>query len=91
MRMCLSRIALLAFIPLVARGQQMDMDAMMKWASADVVRYHIVGVYQGTPHIASDGSGLGEVNDRVVIDLTWKLSEMKLVGAPTFQGPGAAG
>ena len=25
------------------------------------------------------------MSDRVVLDFTWKLSEMKLVGAPTFQ------
>jgi hypothetical protein len=25
-------------------AQQMDMEAMMKWAAADMVRYHIVGV-----------------------------------------------
>jgi hypothetical protein len=63
----------------------MDMAAMMKWASADLIRYHIVGVYQGKPSISSDGAGLADVSDRVVIDLTWKLSEMKLVGQPTFQ------
>jgi hypothetical protein len=40
-----------------AQAQQMDMEAMMKWGAADVVRYHIVGVYQGQPFIASDGSG----------------------------------
>jgi hypothetical protein len=61
------------------------MDAMMKWGAADVVRYHIVGVYQARSHIASDGAGLADITDRVVIDLTWKLSEMKLVGHPTFQ------
>ena len=58
---------------------------MMKWAAADLVRYHIVGVYQAKTHIAGDGSGQGDVTDRVVIDLTWKLSEAKLVGSPTFQ------
>lgn len=68
-----------------AHAQQMDMEAMMKWGSADLIRYHIVGAYQGKPHIASNGSGLADVSDRVVIDFTWKLSEMKLVGAPTFQ------
>ena len=68
-----------------AHAQQMDMEAMMKWGSADLVRYHVVGTYQGKPSIASDGSGLADVTDRVVIDFTWKLSEMKLVGAPTFQ------
>ena len=67
------------------QAQQMDMDAMMKWGAADVIRYHVVGVYQGKPHIASDGAGRADVSDRVVIDFTWKLSEMKLVGAPAFQ------
>lgn len=68
-----------------AQSQQMDMEAMMRWSSADVVRYHIVGAYQSQTYIAGDGSGLGDVTDHVVIDLTWKLSESKLVGAPTFQ------
>ena len=66
-------------------AQQMDMDAMMKWGAADVVRYHIVGVYQGKPTIASGSAARADVIDRVVIDFTWKLSEMKLVGAATFQ------
>lgn len=68
-----------------AQSQQMDMEAMMRWANADVVRYHIVGVYQGQTYIAADGSGLGDVTDHVVIDLTWKLSESKLVGAAIIQ------
>ncbi len=68
-----------------AQAQQMDMDAMMKWGAADVVRYHIVGVHQARTYIASDGSGQADITDRVVIDLTWKLSEMKLIGSPTFQ------
>lgn len=54
----------------------------MKWASADVIRYHIVGVYQARTHIASDGSGQADVTDGLVIDLTWKLSESKLVAKP---------
>jgi len=68
-----------------AQAPQMDMDAMMKWGSADLIRYHIVGVYQGKPTIASGGAGRADVSDRVVIDFTWKLSEMRLVGQPTFQ------
>jgi hypothetical protein len=68
-----------------AGAQQPDMQAMMRWASSDVVRYHIVGAYQAQTTIASDGSGLADVSDGVVIDLTWKLSESKLVGAATFQ------
>jgi hypothetical protein len=77
-------IALLA-TSAATHAQQMDMEAMMKWGAADLIRYHIVGVYQGTPIIAGDGAGIADVSDRVVMDFTWKLSEMKLVGAPTFQ------
>jgi len=75
----------LLFACVSAHAQKMDTDAMMKWAMADVVRYHIVGEYQARTHIASDGSGQADITDRVVIDLTWKLSEAKLVGQPTFQ------
>ena len=73
-----------------AHTQQMDMDAMMKWGAADLIRYHVVGVYQAKTSIASDGSGQGEISDRVVFDFTWKLSEMKLVGTPTFQNTKSA-
>lgn len=66
-------------------AQQMDTEAMMRWAGADVVRYHIAGTYQSQTYIAGDGAGLGDVTDHVVIDLTWKISESKLVGTPTFQ------
>src|SRR6187551_3731994 len=72
-----------AAIPALA--QQIDMEAMRKWGAADVVRYHVVGVYQGKTYIASDGSGQADVSDRVVLDFTWKLSEMKLVGQATIQ------
>ncbi len=67
------------------QAQQMDTEAMLRWSSAKVIRYHIVGVYQGQPPIAGDGSGRADVTDRVVIDLKWKLSESKLVGTPSFQ------
>lgn len=77
--------ALVGLLPLGAMAQQTDMDAMAKWGTADLVRYHIVGVHQGPYHVASDGSGQADIADRVVIDLTWKLSEAKMVGAATFQ------
>jgi len=72
------------------KAQQMDMEAMMRWAAADVVRYHIIGEYEGQTTIASDASGLADVTDRVVIDLTWKLSEAKLVGTPSFENSKSA-
>lgn len=84
-RLMVASCFLFALPVIPAQAQQMDMAVMMRWASADVVRYHIVGEYQEQTYIASDGSGQADVTDRVMIDLTWKLSESKLVGTPIFQ------
>jgi hypothetical protein len=81
----LTAILIALAAPLASHSQQVDMDAMMKWASADLVRYHIVGVYQAPASVASDGSGQADITDQVVMDLTWKLSEAKMIGTPTFQ------
>lgn len=84
-RLTIALCFLLALPVIPPQAQQMDMEAMMRWASADIVRYHITGDYQSQTTIASDGSGLADVTDRVVIDLTWKLSASKLVGTPSFE------
>lgn len=67
--------------------QQPDMEAMMYWSGADVVRYHIVGAYQAQTNVigGSGDVGYADVTDRVVIDLKWKLSESKLVGTPVIK------
>ena len=76
-------VVLLGAMPLLRLHAQ-DMEAMMKWASADVVKYHIVGVYSAKTDVVAGGEvGYADVTDRVVIDLSWKLSEAKLVGTPT--------
>jgi hypothetical protein len=70
---------------LLPRLQAQDMDAMMKWSSADVIKYHIVGVYSAkTDVVAGSDIGYADVTDRVVIDLSLKLSEMKIVGKPAI-------
>ena len=74
---------LLAATPFLSRLHAQDMDAMMKWSSADVINYHVVGVYSAkTDVVAGTDIGYADVTDRVVIDLTWKLSTGKLVGTP---------
>jgi hypothetical protein len=72
--------------PAPAQGQQMDREVMKRWGSVKVVSYHVVGVYQAQTNVIGDGNWVGyaDVTDRVVIDLKWKLSEAKLVGAPTI-------
>jgi hypothetical protein len=78
-------ISLLALLPRPATAQQMDMAAMQYWGTAELIKYHIVGVYQDATFIASDGAGLADISDRVVIDLVWKMSQQTVVGAPAIQ------
>jgi hypothetical protein len=76
---------LCAAIP--TRTEQMDMEVMMRWGSARVVTYHIVGVYEGRANVVGGSKWIGyaDVTDRVEIDLVWDLPESKLVGTPAFR------
>jgi len=56
-RLTIALCLLFALPAIPARAQQMDMEVMTRWGSADVIRYHIVGDYQGETYIASDGWG----------------------------------
>jgi hypothetical protein len=78
-------VALSLLAASAANAQQMDMALAQKWGAADLIRYHIVGVYQARTSIASDGSGQADITDGLIVDLIWKLSESKPVGTPTFQ------
>jgi hypothetical protein len=85
MNKLLVRVALMSTFSFGAGAQQMDLAAMQKWGSAEMVKYHIVGVYQATTFIASDGAGQADVTDRVIIDLDWKMSQQAIVGTPAIQ------
>ena len=81
----IATVILVNITVLSSHPQAQDMDAMMKWSRADVIKYHNVGVYSAkTDVIAGIDIGYADVTDRVVIDLTWKLSEGKLVGTPAI-------
>ena len=74
------------------RTEQMDMEVMMRWGSARVVGYHIVGVYEGQTDVVGGSKWIGyaDVTDRVEIDLAWDLTQSKLVGTPTFRNTKSA-
>ena len=78
-------VSLLALFSSVAPAQQMDIAAMQYWSGAELIKYHIVGVYQDATFIASDGAGQADISDQVVIDLTWKMSQQTIVGTPAIQ------
>jgi hypothetical protein len=83
-------IGLCALLSPAAQAQQMDMAAMQYWGTAELIKYHIVGEYQDATFLASDGAGLADVSDRVVVDLTWKMSQQTIVGTPTIQNAKSA-
>lgn len=87
MQLMITLYILFMWQPAPAQEQQPDMEAMMRWSSADVVRYHIVGVYQDRTNVIGGSGAIGyaDVTDKVVIDLKWKLSESKLVGTPVIR------
>jgi len=80
------------WLPAPAQDQQMNMEAMMRWSSAEIVRYHIVGVYQAQTNVVGDPNWVGyaDVTDRVVIDLKWKLTESMLAGEPVIRNEKSA-
>lgn len=75
-----------------AGAQKMDTDIMMRWASAKVIGYQIVGVYEGRVNVVGGSKWIGyaDVTDRVEIDLAWDLARSKLVGTPTFRNTKSA-
>jgi hypothetical protein len=70
-----------------AQAQQMNTEVMMRWASAKVIGYKIVGVYEGRVNVVGGSKWIGyaDVTDRVEIDLAWDLANLKLVGTPTIR------
>ena len=86
-RIALATAAAVLCAALPTQTEQMDMEVMMRWGSARVVAYEIVGVYQGQVNVISGSNWIAyaDVTDRVEIDLAWNLSESKLVGTPTFR------
>ena len=55
--------------------------------SSDVIRYSVVGVFQGRANVSSDQNWMAyaDVVDRVEMQFQWKLSEGKLMGTPAMQ------
>jgi hypothetical protein len=86
-RLMITLVFLLIWQMAPAQEKQMDMEAMMHWSGANIVRYHIVGVYQAQTNVigAANAIGYADVTDRVTIDLKWNLPESKLAGTPIFK------
>jgi hypothetical protein len=95
MKLFLLMIALFLFgfrLPAPAQDRQMDTEAMMRWSGVEIVRYHIVGVYQARTNVVGDPNWVGYADgtDRVVSDLKWKLEDSRLAGEPVIRNEKSA-
>jgi hypothetical protein len=71
-----------------AEASRKQVESSRRWTEGKgIVHYHIVGEYQARTNVVGGGGaiGYGDVTDRVVIDLDWKLSAAQLVGTPVIQ------
>ena len=81
-------IASLGIAGLADTAQAQNMEAMMKWTTAQVVRYDVVAEYKGQTSIASipPNSPISrydaQVVDRYEIDSNWNPQSMAMEGAP---------
>jgi hypothetical protein len=74
----------LAASPLAGR-QATDSEAVARWASAAVVHYKMVGVYEGETVIAyGEPAGTATVTDRVELELDWSIKDATIAGEPTI-------
>ena len=78
----------LTLVPSAARAQ--DIQAMMKWQTAQAVHYDVVAVYGGNAVLIKTdaptrASYNGQVTDRFEIGFDWNPAGMTLVGTPTFK------
>ena len=84
MRIRLAVLAMLTSLSAPSFAQEMDMNEMMKWAQAKLIRYHVFGQHDGKATVSSIGSGYGDVHDTVTLDFNWDLSA-GLVGQVAFK------
>lgn len=88
MRAATTRVAacMLSLCASGTQAQQMNMEAMTKWGSAQLIHYRVVGEYRGTAQIGEGGYyGVADVVDRVVMEFDWTLSRLEFANEPKIE------
>ncbi|HET6948324.1 MAG TPA: hypothetical protein VFJ45_10995 [bacterium] len=65
-----------------------DVELMARWTAIPVVRYAVVGQFNGQPEVMRGSQGFsrqGQVTDRVELTFDWNQNETALVGTPTVR------
>lgn len=69
----------LASLALPAAAQDIDMQAMQRWASAKVIYYAVEGVYSGKTAVTRQSGGFADVTDKIGMTFEWNLGEARMV------------
>ncbi|MES2623651.1 MAG: hypothetical protein V4628_00095 [Pseudomonadota bacterium] len=72
-------------IALPAGAQQIDLEAMQRWGSAEVVYYAVEGIYSGETSMTATMGGFADVVDRVSFTFEWSLTEAKLLNVTSLE------
>lgn len=72
-------LACLAAMVRPADAQQVDMQAMQRWSSAERIYYSVEGVHSGAVSVTATMGGVADVVDRVSMTFEWSLTEAKLL------------
>ncbi len=63
-----------------------DLQAMAKWAGAQLVHFHIEGLHQGDTGVLEDSAiAVADVTDHLTMDFDYRLMENKVEGPVKFQ------
>jgi hypothetical protein len=62
-----------------AGAQQMDMEAMQRWGSAEVIYYAVEGVHNGEVSVTATMGGFADAVDSISLTFEWSLTEAKLL------------
>jgi hypothetical protein len=81
--------ALVALMIGGVQAQQVDMAAVQRWSNAKVVRYQIVGEFDGWTPVsgtvtAQDRSGEVQATDKLTLGFDWDVREERVVGKATI-------
>ncbi len=69
----------LASLALPSAAQDIDMQAMQRWASAKVIYYAVEGVYSGKTSVTRQSGGFADVADKISMTFEWNLGEARLL------------
>ena len=83
--------AAIALASLASAQGQPDLQAMLKWQTAQIIHYHVVAEYAGAtatlakPPNAPVGAGNSQVTDRFEIGFDWDPASMAMIGKATVK------